>query len=249
MQDQLEGHRINTNIRHLLNDEAQDYSPFQFFVIKQLFPSSKMTILGDFNQAIYTHSYNAPTLLSDELYENGTVERVILKRSYRSTRQIVEFTRSIIEHGDDIEAFDRNGPKPTITKVGNQQERIALIIEKINRLRMENYQTIAILCKTAKECQETFTNLNGDLDIQLIKLNSNTYEQGILIMPAYLAKGIEFDAVIIYDASEVVFGREQERNLFYTACTRAMHELHLFSLGDMTSFMEGIQKELYDIAE
>ncbi|MGA3882466.1 UvrD-helicase domain-containing protein, partial [Bacillus pumilus] len=60
LQDKLEGKIINTRIRHLLIDEAQDYSPFQFFVLKQLFPDCRMTILGDFNQAIYAHTLNAP---------------------------------------------------------------------------------------------------------------------------------------------------------------------------------------------
>ena len=249
LQDQLEGHRINTNVRHLLIDEAQDYSPFQFFVIKQLFPSSKMTILGDFNQAIYTHSYNAPTLLSDELYENGSVERVVLKKSYRSTKQIVEFTKGIIKHGDDIEAFDRNGPKPTITKIENHLQLHAVIMEKIKKLKAKDYQTIAVLCKTAKESELAYASLSSDLNIQLIKLHSNTYDQGILIMPAYLAKGIEFDAVIIYDASHESYSREQERQLFYTACTRAMHELHLFSVGEFTPYIDGVSDELFEIVE
>ena len=68
-------------------------------------------------------------------------------------------------------------------------------------------------------------------------------------MPVYLAKGIEFDAVIIYDASRETYSREQERKLFYTACTRAMHELHLFSKGVLTSFLDGVPKELYEIVE
>ncbi|MBD3109781.1 UvrD-helicase domain-containing protein [Bacillus sp. AGMB 02131] len=241
LQDQLEGHRINTNIRHLLIDEAQDYSPFQFFVIKQLFPASKMTILGDFNQAIYAHSFHAPTLLSDELYANENVEKVVLKKSYRSTKQIIEFAKKIIEQGEEIEAFDRNGPKPTITKTASA----ANIIDRVNKLQAKNYETVAILCKTAKECEEAYVVLKEELDIQLIKLNANTYEKGILIMPAYLAKGIEFDAVIIYDASRKTYSKEQERKLFYTACTRAMHELHLFFVGELTPFLDHVSEQLY----
>lgn len=245
LQDQLEGHRINTNIRHLLIDEAQDYSPFQFFVIKQLFPVCKMTILGDFNQAIYIHSLHAPTLLSDELYANESVEKIMLKQSYRSTKPIIEFAKRIIENSEEIEAFDRNGPKPTVTIIGNHR----CLIERIQKLQTANYETIAVLCKTAKECEEAYASLSSELDIQLIKLNANTYEKGVLIMPVYLAKGIEFDAVIIYDASRETYSREQERKLFYTACTRAMHELHLFSKGELTSFLDGVPKELYEIAE
>ena len=77
--------------------------------------------------------------------------------------------------------------------------------------------------------------------------NSNAYQKGILILPAYLANGIEFDAVIIYDAFDIKYGREFERKLFYTACTRAMHELHLFSVGEMSPFMKMIPESLYEI--
>lgn len=72
-----------------------------------------------------------------------------------------------------------------------------------------------------------------------------TFQKGFLVIPAYLAKGIEFDAVIIYDASNTKYNRESERNLFYTACTRAMHELHLFSVGKRSSFFESVPVETY----
>ena len=114
LQDQLEGRKSNTLIRHLFIDEAQDYSPFQFEFLKQLFPHCKMTILGDVNQAIYAHTINAPTLLGME-FENA--EKVVLKRSYRSTKQIVDFTKHLIDGGDMIEAFNREGEKPVLTKV------------------------------------------------------------------------------------------------------------------------------------
>ncbi|MHC6047440.1 RNA polymerase recycling motor HelD, partial [Listeria monocytogenes] len=85
LQDKLEGRRVNTRIRHLFIDEAQDYSPFQLFVLNQLFPYSRMTILGDFNQAIYAHTLNSPTLLSSELYTKDSFEKIALTKSYRST--------------------------------------------------------------------------------------------------------------------------------------------------------------------
>lgn len=247
LQDKLEGKRINPRIRHLLIDEAQDYSPFQFFVLKQLFPYCRMTILGDFNQAIYAHTLNAPTLLSSELYVKENFERVELTKSYRSTRQIVEFTKGILEEGETIEAFNRDGQKPTFTKVEDLYTLQSRITQKIRQLQSANYETIAVICKTGKECKESYEQLSKQMDLKMIEQSTISYQKGVLILPAYLAKGIEFDAVIIYDASNIKYGREFERKLFYTACTRAMHELHLFSFGEMSTFMNKIPENSYVI--
>lgn len=249
LQDKLEGKRINTRIRHLFIDEAQDYSPFQFFVLKQLFPYCRMTILGDFNQAIYAHTLNAPTLLSNELYVKENFEKVVLTKSYRSTRQIVEFTKGIIEEGETIEAFNRNGQKPTFTKVEDLDTLQSRITKKIRQLQSANHETIAVICKTGKESWEAYERLSEQINIQLMEHNTSSYRKGNLILPAYLAKGIEFDAVIIYDASDIKYGREFERKLFYTACTRAMHELHLFSVGEISPFMDKIPANSYEITE
>ncbi len=80
-----------------------------------------------------------------------------------------------------------------------------------------------------------------------MKSNSAEYEQGIVVIPAYLAKGIEFDAVIIYDASEDVYSDESVRRLFYTACTRAMHELQLYSVGEVSPFVLGANSESFKL--
>ncbi|MBS4177632.1 RNA polymerase recycling motor HelD [Lederbergia citrea] len=235
LQDQLEGRKSNTLIRHLFIDEAQDYSPFQFEFLKQLFPHCKMTILGDVNQAIYAHTINAPTILGTDL--EGT-EKIVLTRSYRSTKQIVDFTKGIISGGEMIEPFNREGEKPVLKEVADIHSLHANIEACIGRMKAKGHETIAVICKTMAESQEAYDSLNKKLNIRLMDKNTNSYEKGIVILPAYLAKGIEFDAVIIYNASKQQYGREYERKLFYTACTRAMHELHLFSIGEKTTFIE-----------
>ena len=108
----------------------------------------------------------------------------------------------------------------------------------VKQLKENGHETIAIICKTMEESLKAYEKLNKTLNIRLMDKNSNTYEKGIVLLPAYLAKGIEFDAVIIYNASKQQYGREYERKLFYTACTRAMHELHLFTIGDATPFIK-----------
>lgn len=242
----LEGRKTDNLIRHLFIDEAQDYTPFQFAVLKELFPASKMTILGDFNQAIYAHSIHAPTLLSDELYDTGDFEKMELTKSYRSTRQIVEFSKEILDN-IQIEPFNRSGPKPTVKIVHNNSQRNLEMNNLISSLEKAGHQTIAIICKTEDETRKAYEQLSKNLNVQLMTKNTYSYSKGILVLPSYLSKGIEFDAVLIYDASKEAYGRELERKLFYTACTRAMHELYLFSKEEMSPFLETLSPELYTI--
>ncbi|KGX90670.1 RNA polymerase recycling motor HelD [Pontibacillus marinus] len=238
LEDQLKGIHSYNKTRYLFLDEAQDYSPFQLEFFKQLFPNARMTILGDYNQAIYAHNLNAPTPLSEELYQDEKMEKMTLLRSYRSTRPIIEFTKGIVPGGEDIEPFNREGDAPTVTVAEDWAEHTDAVVGKIHDMEEESYDTVAVICKTAKEAREAYERLKHDVDIRLMDKDTYTFEKGLILIPAYLAKGIEFDAVILYNASDEEYHQEIERNLFYTACTRPMHELHLFSLGKVTRFIE-----------
>lgn len=244
-QDLIEGRKSNTSIRHVFIDEAQDYSPFQFAFIQKLFPYSKMTLLGDMNQAIYSGATGSGTVLSEPegaLLEEES-ETILLTRTYRSTKQIVEFTRELIAGGEKIEPFNREGELPAVYKVRNFVERDGQIITLIKQLRDANYKTIAVICRTAKESANAFETLKDRIPAMLVEKGTISYEKGITIIPAYLAKGIEFDAVILYDSS--LYQRESERKLFYTACTRAMHELYLIATEDISPLMAGVSKQTY----
>lgn len=223
--DKIEGRKTHSSIRQLFIDEAQDYSPFQLAYLKQLFPNSKMTLLGDINQGIYMHSHEEVAMAANGLEEEDK-EMIVLTRSYRSTRPIVEFTKTLLNDGYHIEAFNRDGDEPTLTIVEKEQ-LIPSIIERVKELNRNGHETIAIICKTAKESTEVYEKISGDLPVRLMEKGTVTFETGVLVIPSYLAKGIEFDAVIIHNTS--AYGKDSERRLFYTACTRAMHELHLYS--------------------
>ncbi|KPL58862.1 RNA polymerase recycling motor HelD [Rossellomorea vietnamensis] len=233
------GFQTNTSIKHVLIDEAQDYSPFQFEFIKRLFPSAKMTVLGDFNQAIFAHA-NEHIDFSNltELYGQDETDQINLTESYRSTKPIIEFTRRLVPGGEHISAFERDGAKPALTRVADHDDLHDRIAETIEKWREHGYHSIAVICKTAAESEMVFGSLNQVENLKLMKSVSLEYEQGVVVIPAYLAKGIEFDAVIIYDASDNTYGDESLRRLFYTACTRAMHQLQLYTIGKPTHFIE-----------
>ncbi|KKK37305.1 helicase [Mesobacillus campisalis] len=242
LQDLVEGRKSNTGIRHVFIDEAQDYTPFQFAFIRQLFPYSKMTLLGDMNQAVYSGPTGSETVLAEDALGIEEKEVITLSRTYRSTRQIVEFTSQLIEEGYKIQPFNRNGSKPRFTLVGESGKLADAVQKSLKRLKADGHKTIAIICRTSNESRQAYEEIGSEIQARLIEKGTIAYEKGISIIPAYLAKGIEFDAVIIYNASS--YRDEGERKLFYTACTRAMHELHLFGDGDVP-LLAGVDPELY----
>lgn len=239
----LLGFDAQRSIQHLFIDEAQDYTPFQFALMKKMFPVSRMTLLGDINQAIYAHALREETLLSEKWQEKH--ERIVLTRSYRSTAPIVEFTKSFMPNGDLIEPFERDGERPIVMEVEQLEMLNEKIVDQVVKYEQEGHETIALIGKTMEECEDVYQRLKNRIDLHLMTQEAHTFEKGIVVIPAYLAKGIEFDAVIIADASNDNFQNELERNLFYTACTRAMHDLALFSIGNPTHFIESIPKQQY----
>ncbi|MEK3967627.1 RNA polymerase recycling motor HelD [Paenibacillus sp. FSL H7-0323] len=252
LKELVEGTRMNTEVRHLFIDEGQDYSPFQYAFLKQLFPRARMTVLGDFGQAIFPQATNLHEVDSPliRLYGEDETSLIRLIRSYRSTRQIVEFTKALLPN-EEIVPFEREGKKPFLVKASSDVERAIRIKEDLAALMAEGLDSIAVITKTAAESRAAYEELKsqGCEALRLITKETLTFEKGILVIPAYLAKGVEFDAVLIYDASTQTYDRESERKLFYTACTRAMHRLLLYTTGDWSHFLQPLEGFLYEVVQ
>ncbi|OME92336.1 MULTISPECIES: RNA polymerase recycling motor HelD [Paenibacillus] len=252
LRELIEGVRTNTEIRHVFVDEGQDYSAFQYEYLKKLFPRARMTVLGDFGQAIYMQSTSLDTADSPlvRLFGETETRLVRLVRSYRSTKEIVEFTKSMLPGGEDIAPFERGGPKPLLTRLNGGEKRDTQILADIAALTAEGFDSIAVITKTAAESREAHESLriHGGEALQLITKETPGFEKGVMIIPVYLAKGVEFDAVLVYDASPEAYVRDNERKLLYTACTRAMHRLHLYTTGDWSPFVQALPANLYEKA-
>ncbi|MCR8657393.1 RNA polymerase recycling motor HelD [Paenibacillus endoradicis] len=249
MKELIQGFQTNGSIKHIFLDEAQDYSPFQFEFLKRLFPSARMTVLGDFNQALFTHASEMIDFhILSSLYGQDETEVINMTRSYRSTKPIIEFTRKLVPNGQQIIPFDRDGELPVLTQLTDRSELHHCIVSKVDDMRSHGYNNIAIICKSAEESKNAYEALSNIEDIKLIKNGSPEYEQGVVIIPSYLSKGIEFEAVIIYDASELIYGDESLRRVFYTACTRAMHDLQIYCVGEPSPFLHNaLQENLIEV--
>ncbi|WDL97163.1 RNA polymerase recycling motor HelD [Alicyclobacillus sp. ALC3] len=252
LQELIEGTRTNTQIQYVFVDEGQDYSAFQYEYLKKLFPRARFTVLGDFRQAIFTQATNLHESDSSltRLYGEDRTNVIYLIRSYRSTCEIVRFTKNLLPDGDDIVPFDRSGKMPVLIRFDSEEKRNRQLLKDIASLRSEGFDSIAIITKTAAESRKAYESLRtrGYDDVLLVTKQTLTFEKGVMTIPVYLAKGVEFDAVIIYDASLQAYNQEDERTLLYTACTRAMHRLLLYSVGDWSPFVRRMDRNLYELA-
>ncbi|GAA5415968.1 DNA helicase IV [Paraliobacillus ryukyuensis] len=239
----MKGFRVNRTMKHVIIDEAQDYTPFQFAYLRKVFPASRMTLLGDINQAIYVHALEEENVLADQNHKN--FEKITLTRSYRSTKPIVEFTRSWMPEGDQIEAFNRDGSLPEVMEVDDLGAAEDRLLHTIEHYKAKGHETIAIICKTLRESEEVYHYLKQYMDVTLLDPTTHTFHKGVLVIPTYLAKGIEFDAVLLYNASKTRYQTELERNLLYTACTRAMHDLFVLSLGELSPYIQQVPKQYF----
>ncbi len=233
-------------MKHVFIDEIQDYSEAQLAYLKFLFPYSKFTMLGDINQTIYGHGQQ--TLMDSILKIMGEerAEIVRLKKSYRSTLPITRFTKEILRGGKDIELFEREGELPIVAVVPDKTSQIELIAKRANELAKESH-SVAIIGKSMKECEEAYHHLKEKLDITLVGTKNTELAEGVILLPSYLAKGLEFDDVIILNASNDMYTDESERTLLYTMCTRAMHQLYVVSVGRLTHLLDAVPEEFYHL--
>ncbi|RDY26553.1 helicase [Romboutsia weinsteinii] len=233
------GDIVNTSqIKYVIIDEAQDYTPLQYEIFYQLFKSAKMTILGDINQSInpfmnvgnYNNIYNISK--DDTCIIN-------LTKSYRSTMEITKFSRNILIENINDEYVERHGDEPSVIGFTDKDCMNKKLIEDIKEYKQKNYKSIGIITKTARETREVYSLLKeNDIDAKSIEKDDDKYINGILVIPSYLAKGLEFDVVFIYDASNRNYNNEDERLLLYTCCTRALHVLNIYYLGEITSLLK-----------
>lgn len=227
-----EGLQEDKVIRHIVIDEMQDYTPIQYAVINLLFKCKK-TILGDFGQLVnpnHTHTLDD----MKQLYDDG--ELVMLNKSYRSTFEIINFTKKI-QDISSLEPIERHGEEPALLKCNNEQDEINKIKIEIEEFKKSDNATLGIILKTDNDAKAIYDVLREEYSVHLISSESSSFTKGVSITSIKMSKGLEFDEVIVPSVNNKTYYSDYDLSLLYIACTRAMHKLKLTYVGTLTQLI------------
>ncbi len=219
-------------IKYLVIDEMQDYSPVQYAIIRELF-NCPMTILGDRQQTSNAENMAILDFLP-EIFGRG-LKMIELKKSYRSTFEIGSFCAALI-NDTTTELFERHGRKPEIHSCDGLSDMVEKIYSAIEKTG-DKYNTTAVVCKTAGLAEKLHAELTKHIEATLLDDESCEFPTGVVVTPFYFAKGLEFDAVHVADVSEEAFSTDDDRQILYIACTRALHELDIYHTGRKSKFI------------
>ena len=247
LKSRIIGISANKNIKYVMIDEAQDYSLTQYKILSMLFKNANISLLGDINQCIspFNSIKNYDNIVSIlKTQKQGAISDYReLSKTYRSTYEINDFAKQIFPDTAKYSQIDRHGEKVDIFK----QEKFDAkqIIKRAVELK-KSYNTVAIICKNISETllynQEVQNNENPNM-FRMVTKNDNIFvSDKIMIIPSYLSKGLEFDAVVVSNASSENYA-EKERNLFYVVLTRALHKLDIFYTNEFTNLITGDTNE------
>jgi DNA helicase II / ATP-dependent DNA helicase PcrA len=221
----LEGLSLKEEIKHVVIDEAQDYSSIQLLVIKELTRCSSLTIVGDSNQRLLPLNGTSPMLSLDNIIPSLNIEYFNLYKSYRSTKEIMDYANQFISD-NRIVPLVRSGEKVVENSFNNEYDLINNIDKTLQLFKEKDYENIAVLCRDLEETEKIGKGLKAKDYIKLLDEEDLIYNGGAVVIPSYFAKGLEFDAVILLQSKESI----NESKLNYVMATRALHELVVYKI-------------------
>lgn len=224
---EMNGYPKNNSIRHVIIDEAQDYSLLQFYMLKKIFYTASFTVLGDIHQTINPYYiYNNLNEVNSIFEDKG--KYIELNKTYRSSQEIIEFTNQILGLNNTCSVRKNNTIPVTMRSVPKEQA-VDQIMKDIEIMREKGIKRIAIITKNNSETIELYDKLKNQLDdISIIQQDSNVGIGNMVILPSYISKGLEFDGVISYTDENNEY-EEKDKYLFYVVCTRAQHNLTVYN--------------------
>lgn len=232
------------NVKHVIIDEAQDYTVIHYEIFRKVFEHSKMTILGDVNQSVNGYMNIGSFNTLSEVFSLKDTKRIALTKSYRSSKEIADFCKEILQSPNQSEQLNRHGNKPKIIKV-DKSNLSGRLVEDIGKLKSKGCKLIAVICKTAAQSEAVYNSIHPFVDIRLISNHNEEYQGGVVVIPSYLAKGLEFDAVLVPSVEDREYSRAEDQRLLYTVCTRALHELYLYYAENLSGFIKKMDEAFY----
>ncbi|WP_026882912.1 HelD family protein [Clostridium akagii] len=233
----VEGDENYDEIRQVVIDEAQDYYPIQYKIFSILFKNARYTVLGDYNQVIEREKTDE---IYKEIYSILNKEKAIkltLKKSYRSSFEISSFAKQFLCSSEIIEAFERHEEEPMLSNMNNLDEMNGNIKKLTGKYYAQGLQSIGIICKTEEQKINVYKKLKNLIKVDMLSEEKKENKGGTVLISSYMAKGLEFDAVIIYDVSDENYNTELDKKLLYIECTRPLHRLAIFYTGEKSRFI------------
>jgi DNA helicase-2/ATP-dependent DNA helicase PcrA len=228
---------------HVVIDEAQDFSPFQVAALDLYTRNRSFTILGDLSQGI--HAYQGILEWSEfsSLFAPEQTAYFELERSYRSTLEIIHFANSILTRGVltkllAVPVF-RSGEKVRVMATSSGQTENHLL-QTVQKIRAGSSNTLAVITRTEAQATRVHELLQlSGIEANHITAKQRSYQGGVSVLPAYLAKGLEFDAVLLTDVDERNYETSLiDAKLLYVGCTRALHELWVLYAGKPSPLLD-----------
>lgn len=227
-----------SKFKHLIIDEAQDYNLFQYYVINTLFTNSSFSIFGDLAQSVYLYRTIDSWENLNHMIFNNSCQLIKMDKSYRTTKEITKTSNLILNQIglNKAEPVIRTGPDVKIEEI-KETNAVNCYLKAINEFINNGYKSIALICKTEDEV-EYVSKIMEELHFKFSVIRSSTldYAGGINILTSYFAKGLEFDGVIICNASEEKYDHNSsiDMHLMYVAMTRSLHQLKIFYYDELT---------------
>ncbi len=219
------------HIRQLVLDEAQDERPLFYAILRELFAGARYTILGDVNQTIGKQAdITLYSQISSMLGREKTM-LVTMEKSFRCTMEIWRYSGKFLAPDALGQCFSRNGEEPVVHRAACTDEMDDKILDEIASSKDRGYQSVGLICKTERDAYSLYNRLKKRYHLKLVHNGAMTDISGVIIIPIYLAKGLEFDSVLICDADHSHYHTEDDKRLLYIATTRALHRLSLYYTG------------------
>lgn len=231
IKDYTQGLSHDYGVKYVIIDEMQDFTPVHFYFFNRIWDCPKI-ILGDINQCI-EKTLSKKYLL--DLARFLKAKTIVLNKTYRSTRQISEFSEKLIGLKGVIN-FSREGSEPRIIKTNSTASALIKLIKESEG----KFAHTAIVCKTGAEVAKVSKMLHGILDYELIVGSDHSFDYPLVITTASTSKGIEFDHVIIPFADDENYHSSLDKNLLYVASTRALHQLEIIYEGKRSRLLKGM---------